>query len=369
MLKSLKAAGDMWKFRWRMALALRATAPNVLASADELNVFVAQQVASWAKLPLEGAAAHQGLCELNDRSFSAFVFSIRGSSVRIWKKLEIAFPAEDAAARRREQRTFLRRAALYQAFFETTLRCTGTELSIDFAVDMNDIPEESNLMPLFGFQRMRGARNPLLPDVDFFHSKWYLSDHDTIPYEKKLVSACFVGSSTGGWLSVESIRNGEIPRLRAAAYFQGNPKVLFRIANAVQCRSEEAKAELMSQPYFSEYVRWEDQLQYRFIISIDGNGAACSRLVKGLRSNSAVVKFDSQYELYYFSALKPDQDYLLVKGEDELIRIVDRELARPGTFETVAKSGQRFADKYLTIWSVMAYTARLLSAFSTLAHR
>jgi len=125
----------------------------------------------------------------------------------------------------------------------------------------------------------------------------------------------------------------------------------------------------MSKPYFSDPMSWEDQLRHRFLISIDGNGAACSRLVKSLFSNGVVVKYDSPYELYYFSALKPDQEYLPALQEQDIERTVDLEASRTGTFKHIAESGQRFAHRYLTIRSVMDYSARLLRAYVGLSRQ
>lgn len=103
--------------------------------------------------------------------------------------------------------------------------------------------------PAVSFQKHKGGNNLLLPDVDFFHDKWYRHDHDVLPCDDKGCSACFVGSSTGGLVTIDSIDQLSVPRIRAAAYFHNNPSVFFRIANAVQCDSEQAKSLLMRQPY------------------------------------------------------------------------------------------------------------------------
>jgi hypothetical protein len=355
---SLKTIGDVWKFRVRMALALRKSASGTLATPEELDHLVALQTAYWNDHPpLAGAAAEQALGDLNERSLSAFVFSVRGHRIRMWdKRLAGIAPTQ-------EQQGFLKRALLFRAFLAKTLTRRRLDGSFDFALDVNDMPADSVNLPILAFQKERGAHNLLIPDVDFFHMHWYRHERDTLAYEEKTNSACFVGSSTGGWLSAADIRRHTIPRLRAAAYFHGNPRVQFRIAKAVQCMSDEARACLMSQPYFSRQMSWEDQLRHRFLISMDGNGAACSRLVKGLLSNSVVIKYDSPHELYYFPALKPCADFLLAKQDEDVERMLDTEAAQPGAFKHIAESGHRFARRYLTIRSVMDYTARLLRAY------
>src|SRR5574340_1697131 len=107
---SLKRVGDIWKFRLRMAMALRDGVPSTAASADELDRLVAMQIACWQGRPLlTGAAADRALHDLNDRSTSAFVFSIRGRKVRRWSKRGYTFTAADEANSIEEQRDKARR--------------------------------------------------------------------------------------------------------------------------------------------------------------------------------------------------------------------------------------------------------------------
>jgi hypothetical protein len=367
MFKSLKRAEEIWKFRLRLSRALRDSPSRTAASADELGHLVALQTATWqGRLFPSGPAAQQALRELSDRSISAFVFSVRRGRVRTWPKPAFSFPPDQEALGRLEQHSYERRAAIYQAFIAKVVRRCGFRHEIDFILDVCDQPVVTDKFPVFTFQKERGSNHLLMPDVDFFHSKWYRDDLDPLAYEDKALSACFVGASTGGWHSVESVRQHGSPRLRAAAYLQDDPRVFFRLAKAVQCRSDEARALLMSQPYFCPFVSWQDQLRHRFIISLDGNGAACSRLVKGLQSNSVVIKFDSAHELYYFPALKPGLDYVAVADERGLAPVLEAEVSAPGAFKAVAASGQRFFAKYLTVHSVVDYTARLLSAYAAL---
>jgi hypothetical protein len=367
---TLAIAWKVSKFRLRMALHAPDSSATAQATTQELSRLVSPQTAHWEAQPrLSQPATMQALQELNERSTSAFILSIRGERVRLWKKRQFSFDAEEADFRLEEQRSFLKRAMLYRAYLEAVLRRSQALDSFDMALDVTDLPEDSSAFPIFSFQKQRGAHNLLLPDVDFFHSKWYPKEHDELSFDAKAHSACFVGSSTGNWHTVESIRKLTSRRLQMADYFHQHPRVVFRIANAAQCLSEEAKTCLMSQRYFSSYVSWEEQLRHRFLIVMDGNGATCSRLVKGLMSNSVVVKFDSPHQLYYFAALEPGSDYLLVDQEADLERIVECEAAHPGSFKEVALHGQRFAAKYLTMTSVMDYTALLLKSFAALNRR
>ena len=343
---------------------MTAAAPEARATAEELGWLVSLQTAYWRHhRPLTGTALQQALREWNDQGISSFVVAVRGRQVKLWEKHK---PSVFSDHDRHVRLAYIKRARMYEAFFQKALRQAQADLTLDFALDVADEAHEHADLPIFSFQKPQGACNPLIPDVDFFHSKWYLDERDALSYEQKTVSACFVGSSTGGKLTVESIHQAQTPRLRAATYFAGHPRITFRIAKAVQCLTDEARQHLMAQPYFSEYVSWKDQLQNRFILSMDGNGAACSRLVKGLRSNSVVVKYYSPHELYYFPALRPGEHYLLADNDQDAERFVDSELASPGAFKQIPANGHAFADKYLTVRSVVDYTVQLLTEFAAL---
>jgi len=335
-----------------MARALAAEAPAGRATADELNTLVKLQTAYWqvrqgrqGHRPPTGAALQQALRKWNDQTISSFVVSVRGRHVTLWDKHP---PVGSSEHFQHAQRGDRKRALMYRFFFQKALRQARVNLSLDFALDVTDLAHDDGDLPIFSFQKLKGACNLLIPDVDFFHSKWYAAEHDALDYDTKTISACFVGSSTGAQLTVDSIRDAQVPRLRAATYFAGHPRVTFRIANAAQCVTEEARQYLMAQPYFYKFVSWQEQLRHRFILSMDGNGAACSRLVKGLRSNSVVIKYDSPHELYYFAAMKPGTDYLPAGSDQDVEGFIDQELASPGCFKQVSVNGQAFADKY---WS------------------
>jgi hypothetical protein len=123
-----------------------------------------------------------------------------------------------------------------------------------------------------------------LPDIDFLVNDFYRDQSfiDTVPYEKKTARAVFSGSTTGGHITPSVACTLSLPRLRAAGYFQGNDRVDFRLPNIVHA-TPEAQTLLEAMPFCRKpRLDWKEQLQRRFILSIDGNGATCSRVVIGL---------------------------------------------------------------------------------------
>jgi hypothetical protein len=193
---------------------------------------------------------------------------------------------------------------------------------------------------------------------------WYTWVHDEQSYDEKAIKAVFAGSSTGGTVNEQVIVDQALPRLRSAAHFVGNPLVDFRIARVVQCESKSSTALLQQQPYFGRWMGWQEQLRYRFMLVMDGNGAGSSRLPIALKSNSAAVMYHSPFTLYYFPAMVAGCDYIEVANDNEVEEIVNAELRSPGRFRPVAESGRAFAARYLNQASVMDYTASLLSGYA-----
>ena len=121
---------------------------------------------------------------------------------------------------------------------------------------------------------------------------------------------------------------------------------------------------LESQRYFRPVVGWSEQRKNRFLISMDGNGACCSRIAIALKSNSVLVKYKSPYELFYFGKMIAGRDYVSVGDSQEIERIVEHEMDRPGHFRSIAECGTRFYNRFLIKESVLAYTGQIISFYS-----
>ena len=219
--------------------------------------------------------------------------------------------------------------------------------------------------PIFCFQKKRRHRNPLLPDIEFLTNDFY-RDHsfiDPIPYEKKSARAVFSGSTTGGHITPAVARALTLPRLRAAAYFQGNERVDFRLPNIVHA-TPEAQALLETMTFCRKpRLDWEEQLQRRFILSIDGNGATCSRVVIALLSNSVLLKYDSDNTMFYFDGLQRWVHFVPVVDDGDVENIIDMEACDPALFKQIAANGRMFVSRYLNRAAVFEYTKKLLMLY------
>ncbi len=83
-------------------------------------------------------------------------------------------------------------------------------------------------------------------------------------------------------------------------------------------------------------------------------------MARSLLSNSAVIKFHSPAQLYYFPALEAGREYISVSSEAEVEPIVQMEREQPGAYRHVAEAGHQFAKRFLNAASVFSYTALLM---------
>jgi hypothetical protein len=111
-------------------------------------------------------------------------------------------------------------------------------------------------------------------------------------------------------------------------------------------------------------VPWSEQFPHKFIISVDGNGATCSRVVIALKSNSALLKYHSPHHLYYFKGLVPWLHYVPIVENNDIENIIKIERECPGAFASIAEEGRRFAETYINRQRVFQYVAELLTHYA-----
>lgn len=323
----------------------------------------ATQLRPWSGRELLKFADHVArIKEIAAETASVYVFHIHRGRVSITSKTRHLARILPKTMRR----MLATRARSYEVLLRAALRHSRHDVSTVLAIDVGDLPRHYEETPIFSFQKKAGHRNILLPDPDFYNWLWYQRFVDPYTYEGKDVRAIFVGSSSGGIVRRDDLEGAAqgIPRIHLAKVFHGNPLVDFKIADATQCDSEETKRLLQQSEFFSGRIHWPEQLRKRFLLSVDGNGATCSRMVLGLLSNSVLIKYRSDSELFYFPALNVGEHYLDAQRSEEIEEIVRSELENPGRFRAVAEAGTKFAKRHLSQGSVLSYTAELVAAYS-----
>ncbi len=333
-----------------------------------------QEMAPWLGSTLRRSAVLDVHHALNRTVRSIFLYRIHDGEVSLLEKpgFRVRDTFNDSREPEPEGPVIYReeyiRAQMYREFFARILPGITTAIDMVIAVDVNDTPIAHADAPVLAFQKPRSANTVLIPDVDFIHANFYIpmEYRDDTPYAAKAAWAVFAGSTTGGrTIKAADVAALAIPRLRAGVAFKGSPHVDFRIPRIVQCESPEVAAMITDLGIKAEPCSWQEQFRYRFILSMDGNGATCSRVVVGLLSQSALAKYDSPNLLYYFGALVPWRHYIPIASDDDVPNIVEAERRNPMMFSQVAEEGRNFARRYLGRAGCCSYTAELLSLYES----
>ena len=315
-----------------------------------------RETAPWRLRGLSRAQLNSELSQLNADQPRAYIFDIFDGIVEIIPKPNI---------KNEEREQYRIRANLYKSFLQRVVTHGALNLSVTLAICMDDDWIHGSSIPTFAFQNL-GEHSMSLPDPEFLARDFFSEEEyvDRLSFSEKCTRAVFVGSTTGAIITEEVARARSSPRLNAADYFYSQEDVSFRLPNLVQYEDEQALNALMALPFCGgDHATWQEQLRSKFIISMDGNGATCSRVFIALRSNSVLPKYESPYRLYYFDGLVPWRDFIPISNHSQVLEAIALERRRPGCFEYIAEAGRRFAETYLTREAVELYTAMLLRLY------
>lgn len=260
------------------------------------------------------------------------------------------------------------RARYYLAHFRDAFAAYGMNGSGLVGIYLHDLYPDAFDAPIFCFQKRQGSRSLLLPDIDFLSWQYYCDEQnryvDDKSFSAKKADAIFVGSTTGDVvLTAQHVRSLSNARLRAAVYFRGHERVIFHLPHVVQCDDAETEALVSGLGVAGRRWSWKEQLDYQYLISLDGNGATCSRVALGLASNSVLLKYESPYHLYYFRGLEAWTHYIPILAERDVEGVLQNgaQWIEGGT--RMAEASKTFSARFLKRPSVLRYTAELVALY------
>jgi hypothetical protein len=319
----------------------------------KIHSWAMAEVMPWRMRCIAASAIPDAAAELNTTE-TAYIFTIREGGISVESKLgkfaNVAHP----------------RSRIHLDFFHEVLRVYPSIPDTTFILDIGDMPPPSPNVPVFQFQKPADAFSILLPDIDFIGWNYYTlaAIVDTAHYAEKALSAIFVGGTSGQLNTVETVRNPVASRLRSAKYFRGHPDIRFLLPKLCQCANPEAERALRDLGFGGPPIQWSEQFGHKFIISVDGNGATCSRAVIVLKSNSVLLKYDSPHRLYHFHGLLPWRHYIPIGADTDVESLLSMERECPGIFTSIAEEGSQFAATYLTQPRVWQYAAEVFTNYA-----
>ncbi len=317
------------------------------------------QLAFWRSAPPSRRKLRPAFDALNDQVNHIFLFDFAEGEVRIRPK-----PHYGADETQTRAHPLVSRACQYRDFFGLVARACGLRAGGTLAMTMEDYVHRTFDVPVFGFQKKHGSHQVLVPDIDAVRSGFYASvPDDPLAYDDKRIAAVFAGSTSGEYHSVESIAARSCQRLRSGLFFRDVAEVEFRLPKIVHCLSPEAEQTIRALGFGVGLMDWREHLNYRFLLSMDGNGATCSRVALGLKSNSVLVKYGSPFALYYFPGLIAGQHFLQVDDDPDVLALIERERDQPGLYRSVAAQGRQFFDTFLSAQASIAYAGHILRGY------
>lgn len=352
----------LFNFRGRRERRNEDDKPVISDAAAAMMRWADAELAPWAQTELTSSEVEEALLDHARTTYSICPFRIDGLAVEI----EPGFLSDHPEYGDHTHPMGIR-ALAYRTLLRDSLYTFGGGGAAVVAIHLDDLFAYRPMLPLFCFQKPRGSRALLLPDVDFINSNYYADPDrqfiDKLQFSEKSVSAIFVGSTTGDLpLTSEHVRNQTNERIRSAIFFRDKPDVIFELPNIVQVDSPDTLALIESLGVAGRYRSWQEQLDHAFLLSLDGNGATCSRVALSLASNSTLMKYESKHQLHYFGELKPWRDYVPVAdGEDVMNAIGDNKARR--SFANIAELSTLFYRTYLTRLSLFWYTSSLLNQY------
>lgn len=119
---------------------------------------------------------------------------------------------------------------------------------------------------------------------------------------------------------------------------------------------------------------WGEALEHRYVLSMDGNGATCSRVYLALRSRSVLLKLEAapplalQSTLYFHTALRAWEHFVPVT-EGNIAQTVAWLDAHEDVAQDIAEAGRAFAEQEYTYDVAVWYAHFLLHALAQLHRR
>jgi len=226
---------------------------------------------------------------------------------------------------------------------------TQLPITINICVELHDTSHEES--PIWCFSK-NNTHQLLIPDL---YAMWgysnRLSIKDTIPFNKKLTKAVFIGGSTGSY----SPDTNE--RLRLCDKYRNNPNIHCYINNICQMTEETVKGVF---PNYKDFIHagmsMEDQHHYKYIISVDGNTSAWDRVPWILNSNSVLLLKESNSKCWYYPLLIPYIHYIPFNDSTDLEKIISSTEDRT----EMIKNANKFVKDYLTIDKHVEYMQYLM---------
>lgn len=229
------------------------------------------------------------------------------------------------------------------------------DLNFRFLVNFNDGPENDASETRFCFARPRNSPHICIPDSHLGRTASICNSLESIdkPFEEKLDKISFFGSDTG-----RKYKDGSVQRVNLCNRYKNSNKIIAKITNFVE------------QPFdvsiYHEPVSIKDQLNYKYILNVNGNTTSWERLIWAMHSNSFCIFIkppDHQDEISWYYHIFDLSQYFLTLDEDSLENFLNSSDSRESEIKFLKEHQKNIANALAKPDFHAHYYAQVLMAY------
>lgn len=249
--------------------------------------------------------------------------------------------------------------------------------NVDFALTLHDwsgLPVNDKL-PVFAYGRNdRQCKAILIPDFIALdgYPPHYLGGctpgsnmWQQVPWDSKVQKAFWRGSTTGGQYTKQNWHT--FPRTQLALFSLQHPDLLdAKITQVVQAESGVEQI-LADHQLMGNFASIADQMKYRYLIDVDGNGWTVPRCFWILLSNSLLIKQDSDWIIWYSRGVIPYKHFVPVsRYPEDIFGKIEWAINHDAEAHQIAKQASQFAQNDLSLENTYLYLYKLITEYAKL---
>jgi len=116
----------------------------------------------------------------------------------------------------------------------------------------------------------------------------------------------------------------------------------------------------------AKFVDPVDHLEYKYLVSIDGNRCSWERLVWHLHSDSLVFKHQSNQVQWFYKGISAYKDYIPLLNEEKISDQVAWAKNHPEEVQSIIKHANNFVEENFELEDLMVYIIFLLQEYTAL---
>ncbi|NGX34828.1 MAG: hypothetical protein K1060chlam1_01185 [Candidatus Anoxychlamydiales bacterium] len=217
--------------------------------------------------------------------------------------------------------------------------------------------------PVFCISKKQSNNKVILfPHIEWMEKNDLLLDSISkaavhLNWDQKKPQAFWRGATTG---YLELAKNERLKVVKLASHY---PHLIDASFSNISQITEENKNYLLKNFELKEKSSPIDQIQYKYLLSIDGNAFSGSFFWQ-LFSNSVILKNKSDYLEWYYSGVKSDKHYLEFDSDKDLIAKLHWLKDNDKKAKKISENANIFANENLKNEDTLAYIFKLLTKHS-----